>query len=373
MKVLMLTPTYYPIVGGAETAISRLTVGLNSRGIQTDVMTFNMDKVWNSRWRGKTELSDEGFRIFRIPGLNWYPFPHSNRITMGVNLIPGRFMNLTKSYDILHFHTELSFPLFSYFSKKPKVYHFHGLNFQFLKRYFLARFLLKRVADQYISLTRQMKNDLANLGIPKRKITCLPNGVDTAFFRPSNEKEDNLLLFVGRMTPSKGLHVLLKALAYIRRPVRLVLIGPKDWNSKYFSNILESIQTENDKGKHRIEYACEKSQKDLVNWYQRATIFVLPSTGAEAFGIVNLEALACETPVVATNVGGVSEIVKDGENGLLVEPNNALKLGNAIEYLLENGDLRKEFGRAGRKLVVEQFSIEAVVRKLIALYNGLAR
>jgi glycosyltransferase involved in cell wall biosynthesis len=368
----MLTPSYYPIIGGAETAIRLLAMGLNSSRIQTDVMTFNMDKLWLSKWTGRTEMSDDGFRIFRIPALNWYPLAHSNRITMGVNLIPGRFTNLAKSYDIFHFHSDLSFPVFSYFSDKPKIFHLHGIDFPFLKRYSLARFVLKNIADLYISLTDQMKSDLVKLGLPEEKIRSLPNGLDTKLFHPSNKKEDNLLLFVGRISPGKGLHVLLKSLKHLKRAVRVAIIGPPDWDSEYFNHILRLIQKENEKGKHAIEYIGEKSQTELVDWYQRASVFVLPSI-YEGLGIVNLEALACETPVVATKVGGIPEIVRNGEDGILVEPNNPLEIADAIQYLLDNDDVRKEFGRTGRNSVVEHFSSQAIVRKLVKIYKELAQ
>jgi len=368
-RVLMLTPSYYPIMGGAETIIQNLAVCLNSNGIQTDIMTFHMDTLWKPKWRGKTETSVQGFRVYRIPALNWVPFVHSNRITMGVNLIPGRFTNLLKNYDILHFHGELSFPLFSYFSGKPKIFHLHGLDFAFFQKYFLGRLILKNVADLYISLTNQMKKDLTLLGIPENKIRLLPNGIDVHFFHPGPQKEDDLILFVGRITFGKGLHVLLESLAYLKRPIRLVIIGPADWNSKYFNYVLRLIEKENKRKMHLVEYLGERNQENLVEWYQRASIFVLPPVGYEAMGVVYLEALACGTPVIATDVGGISEVVNDGENGYIVKPNDAIELANAIESLLDNGAIRKKLGQQGRKWVTENFSIEKSVHSLSRIYE----
>src|SRR3990172_6810856 len=138
MKVLMVTPTYYPIIGGAETAIRRLTIDLNQIGIHTDIMTFNMDKVWIPKWKGETVTSADGFCVFKIPGLNLVPFGHSPRNTMGVNLVPGRFTHMLKNYDVLHFHGEFSFPVFSYPLRKKKIFHFHGLDYGFFQRNFLG-------------------------------------------------------------------------------------------------------------------------------------------------------------------------------------------------------------------------------------------
>ena len=100
MRVLMVTPSYHPIKGGAESVIRTLTLNLNKIGIETDVMTFNMDCKWNPRWQGKTERMDN-INILKVPGLNWFPVAHSDLFTQRVNLIPGRFRNYFKNYDIV--------------------------------------------------------------------------------------------------------------------------------------------------------------------------------------------------------------------------------------------------------------------------------
>jgi glycosyltransferase involved in cell wall biosynthesis len=368
----MVTPTYSPIVGGAETAIRNLTIELNSMDVHTDVMTFHLDKVWSPKWNGQTEMSSDGFQVFRIPAFNWINLVRSSKFAMGVNLIPGRFRNLLKTYDILHYHVgDFSFPVFSSFLRKPRICQLHGLDVNFLKKYFFSKLILKHTGDIFLSPTNQMKTELVSLGISEGKIAYLSNSVDTDTFRPEGKKEAGLLLFAGRIKSGKGVHVLLNSLKHVETPVRLVIIGPPDWDPNYLNQILRMIEKENLRGKHKVEYLGAKSQKDIVKWYQRASIFVLPPTTYEALGIVNLEALACETPVVATDVGGIHEVVHNGENGILVEPNNTVKLANAIQYLLDNEDVRKKFGEEGRKLVVNSFSTKATVQKLIKIYEQL--
>lgn len=120
MRVLMVTPGFYPIKGGTETMVRNLSIELNKVGVHVDVMTFNMDRKWNPKWREKIEKID-GITVFKVPALNWLPSEHSPRITFGINLIPGRFRHWMKEYDIIHFHeAEFSFPLFSYFVKKTQ-------------------------------------------------------------------------------------------------------------------------------------------------------------------------------------------------------------------------------------------------------------
>jgi len=366
----MVTSSYYPIKGGAETVIRNLSIKLNEAGIQTDIMTFNMNQKWKPLWQARKEKID-GINVFRIPALNWLPMKHSDRITLGINLIPGRFRSQLKKYDIIHFHGEdLTFPLFSYAIKKPKIFHSHGFSLDFYKRYFLSKLILKNIADLYISISQQIRTDLIKLGIPENKIRYVPNAVDAGTFHPSGNKKDNLVLFVGRITFSKGLHVLLESLHYLKESIHLVIIGPSGWDTEYFHKILVQIGEENKKGVHKITYLGAMEQNDIIKWYQKASIFVLPSF-REAFSVANLEAMLCETPVVATHVGGVPEIVKNGENGILIPPNNAVKLAEAIQYLLENESVRAKFGRQGREWVVKHFSLEAVVEKLCEIYKEI--
>jgi glycosyltransferase involved in cell wall biosynthesis len=363
----MVTPCYYPIKGGTETTARNIAITLNRNGVQTSVMAFNVDQNRNPRWRGKTEKID-GITVYRIPALRLI---RSGRVTAMVNFIPGRFTHIMKNYDIIHFHEfELSFPFFSYFIKKPKILHLHGIKTDFLKKHHISRFLLKRLAHMYISISKQMTKDLITLGIPKDKIAYIPNSIDANFFKPGTNREENLLLYVGRISESKGLHILIKALKYLKESIRLTIIGPRDWNPNYYQNLLNLIEKENKKGKHRIEYFGPMEQKEIVEWYQKATIFILPSFG-EGFPVTILEALSCETPVIATPVGGVPEIIKNHETGILIPPGDAIRLAEAIDYLLENEDVRLKMAREGRKLVEEQYSLENTRKKLCAIYKQL--
>jgi glycosyltransferase involved in cell wall biosynthesis len=368
----MVTPGYYPIEGGTETVVRNLSTELRRFGIDTDVMAFNMDQKWKPKWRGKIEKID-GTTVFKIPALNWLPMVHSPRINLGVNLIPGRFMHLLKEYDIIHFHeAEFSFPLFSFLVKKPKILHVHGINFGFLQRYHLSRLMLNHSANLYLAITKQMKRELVRLGIPENKIIYFPNSVDTRIYHPGKEKRDNTLLYVGRLIPGKCVHVLLKSLNYIKTPLHLRIIGPPGWNLDYNREVLKSIETENRNGKHKITYLdrVDPNSDQLVKCYQEASIFVLPSL-FEPFGVVILEALACETPVVATQVGGIPEVVKNGENGLLVPVNDHLELAKAIQHLLDNKDVRVRFGKAGRKWVLKNFSLEVSTNRLSNIYKKM--
>ena len=110
----------------------------------------------------------------------------------------------------------------------------------------------------------------------------------------------------------------------------------------------------------------------LVKYYRQASIFVLP-TLVEAFGVVLLEALSCGTPVISTYTGGIPEVVKSGENAILVPVNDSVKLADAIEYLLENEYVRDRFAEAGRRWVLNNFSPETSVSRLFNIYQKISK
>lgn len=370
MRVIMVAPCYYPVKGGTEITVRNLAIALNKNGVHVDVMAFNVNQIRIPKWQGKTEKIDE-ITVYRIPALSLFQIVQSVKITAGVNFLPGRFIHILKNYDIIHFHEiDMSFPFFSYLVKKPKIIHLHGIDYNFLKKHFISRFLFKHLVHIYISISKRMEKELTKLGIPKDKIVYVPNCVDTNSFKPQARKEDNMLLFVGRISKGKGLHILIKSLRYVREPVRLIIIGPTDWDTVYYQNILNLIERENRKGKHEIKYLGALEPSELIEWYQKASIFILPSFG-EGFPVTVLEALACETPVIATPVGGIPEIVENNDTGLLIQQNSPIELAKAIQYLLTNPDMRLKMGYEGRKRVMQQYSLNVTVKKLCNIYRQL--
>lgn len=371
----MVTPSYYPLVGGTESLIENITMELNKMGIGTDVMTFNIDEKWNpwsvTRTRRENIEKINGVKVIKIQALTLLPL----RPLFRINFIPGRFTHQLTNYDIIHFHNEidLSFPIFSLKVNKPKIFHCHLLNISYnsFKSNPIQKYLLKKVASFYIVPSTYMKKLLINLGVSETKTTVIPNGIDVRKFHPSKEmKKENLILFVGRLHPTKGLHVLLEALKYLHTCVKLVVIGRPSSRPSYFKKVLCLIERENRRGIHKIIYLGPLKPEKIIYWYQKASIFVCPSL-SESFGIANLEAMACSTAVVSTYVGGIPEVVKNYENGILVQPNNAIELAKAIQYLLDNESVRINFGKAGRKRAIKFFSSDVIAKKIYEIYKKL--
>ncbi|MDX1547453.1 MAG: glycogen synthase [Rhodothermales bacterium] len=251
-------------------------------------------------------------------------------------------------------------------------------------------------ADGVIAVSPSMKDDVQALyGVPDHKIRVIPNGIDPAEYRPVSDEgvlrangidpAVPFVLFVGRITRQKGIIHLVRALHHLRPGTQVVLAaGAPD--TEEIGREMEAAVAE----------ACAATglpivwiremlpREDVIALYAHAAVFVCPSV-YEPFGIINLEAMACETAVVASAVGGIPGVVVDGETGLLVpfeargeedfEPRDpdafAQALAEAVNTLLADPARRAAFGRAGRARVEAHFSWRAVARQTLDFYQAL--
>jgi len=362
----MVTPFYYPQIGGAEISTENLAIQLNLRNVVTDVMTFNIDPQWRSF--SKTKI--HGINVLGIPALDLKTLKIPEFLFQ-MQFLPRKFTKHFKNYDIIHFQNDidLSFPVFSYHVSKPKVFHCRcpAPMFRLYQRNPLSQRLFRNSADIYIVISEELVKHLINLGIPVENIRVIPNGIDIEKFRPREQKTENMLLFVGRLDPIKGLHILLKALKYITTPVQLVIIGAPSWHHTYSDSALDLIEETKNKTIHKITYLGGLKREQIIKWYQKASIHVRPDTIGISGGNTAVEAMACETPVIGTG----NHIIKDGVNGIIVSPNNAVELAKATEFLINNKNVRQKLGKEGRKSVVENFSFEVVIEKIIQVYNEM--
>jgi glycosyltransferase involved in cell wall biosynthesis len=377
----MVTPSYFPIVGGTETYVQHLTHRLNSAGIRADIMTYNMNSKWKPVSIDETK-KENGFKIFRIAASNPRLFNfhgHSPyREFLNIHVIPRlTFSREFSNYDIVHFHddNDISFPAFSNLAckrEKPTLLHCHSLPYTYnkYKNNFLCNFLLKTSVDRYVSPSQYTTRLLLNLGLLRERIATLPNAVDTEAFKPDLKKRtDNLILYAARIDRAKGLDVLLKALLLLDTPAHVTIVGPVN-DPQFFSEIQSLSQKIRDKTMHKITYLGFVDNNTLIQWHQKAAIFVCSSI-LDHFPISNLEALACGTSVISTNVGAVPEVIKDGFNGLLVPPGEPLALASALKKFLESKRLRDSCGYNGRRTVEKYFSWDVVWKKMAQLYEQM--
>lgn len=211
-------------------------------------------------------------------------------------------------------------------------------------------------------------------GIPLERVRVVPNSIDHETFRPANRvpAQPPTVLYVGKIAPLKGMRTLAEAIPSIVRripEVRVVLIGsdhvvPGAGSTK--EQMLGDLHRAGVADRVSVLAPVERSQ--LVRLYQEADVCVLPTLW-DNFPNTCLEAMACGTPVVASAVGGLPEIIDDGKNGVLVPPGDGATLADAVVGLLERREARLEMGRAARARILETYTRPRVVAATIAVYN----
>ena len=242
-------------------------------------------------------------------------------------------------------------------------------------------------ADAVIAVSREHRNDLLTVypNVDPDRVTVIGNGIDADEYRrdPGTDLvEQNgvdssrpYVLFVGRVTRQKGLTHLLDAAAHLDPDAQLVLCAGAADTPELAAEIeakLERVRASRDEVVW-IERMLQR--QEVIQLLSHAAVFVCPSV-YEPLGIVNLEAMACETPVVATAVGGIPEVVDDGTTGLLVpldpDPDRfARDLAERINRLLADPEAARRMGEAGRRRAVDEFGWRAIAEQVAALYRRL--
>jgi len=182
-----------------------------------------------------------------------------------------------------------------------------------------------------------------------------------------------LVLFVGRLREQKGVHHLLEAVPHILAccPDAVVaVVGSPYYNRNTLTPYVANLHRLGNRYPHAVRFVPYVSHHELPNWYAAADVCVVPSTHDEAFGLVNVEAMAAGVPVVAAATGGISEVIVDGETGILLAPEQLQhSLAEAIVTILSNAKIAAVMGENGMRRVADQFTWEASAKRLQALYD----
>src|SRR4029077_18901072 len=235
------------------------------------------------------------------------------------------------------------------------------------------------MADAIVAVSNETKQDIERLfEVDPARVHVIHNGIDldeyrkvqstTALKRHGIDPAKPYLLFVGRITRQKGIIYLVRAIEFMDRDFQIVLCAGAPDTKEIAAEMNQALAAAKKK-RAEIFWSDEmRVRKGMVKIYSHAAVFCCPSI-YEPFGIINLEAMACGTAVVASAVGGIKEVVVDGETGFLVpleqmkespfEPIDPEKfsrdLAGKINQLMKNRQLREKFGKAGRKRVEEKF------------------
>jgi len=389
--------------GGMNVYVRELTRQLGQCGVHVDVFTRSQDE------HVPHVLHDLGYgnRVVHVPAGPETPLPKQQLAAHLPEFVAGiqRFAaEKGIHYDLIHSHYWMSGVAAETLKQDwnvPMVHMFHTLG---LMKNRVARSAeekegeyriqgersVLRAADRIIAATAAEKAQLEFLyQVNRGKITIIPPGVDTSHFYPIPPDEaksaigipphDNMFLFVGRIEPLKGIDTLLRALAYIRQsgvlaccPHYLTIIGgDPDASPDTMSAEMSRLQNlRHELGLDDIVlFAGKRGQDTLPYYYSAAQILVMPSH-YESFGMVALEAMACGTPVVASQVGGLGFLVQDGVTGYTIPDDDPQALGNRLVHLTHTPGLRQQMG-AQAAAYAQDYAWEKIATRLIEVYQSL--
>jgi glycogen synthase len=311
----------------------------------------------------------------------------------------------TLQADVIHCHTWYTH-LAGIFSREllqsPLILTTHSLEThrpwkveQLGNGYFLSRWIENHAyntADGIIAVSQQMKTDVIEAyGVSPERVTVIHNGIDPEYYKPTFDNdllleyginpEIPFVLFVGRITRQKGISQLISAAKYFNKNCQVVLCaGAPD--TPEIAKETEELIIELKSQREGIILISEMLPREKIKvLYSHARVYACPSL-YEPFGIINLEAMACETPVVGSAVGGIPEIIIEGETGFLIplesisrtdfNPKNPERFqkdfAQKVNLLLDNKELADTMGKAGRERVLDKFSWESIAKTTFNYY-----
>lgn len=403
MKVLMLT-TGYPKWenDSSHTYLHRLARLLVIKGLEIHVLAPHakdikkeeiMDGVYIHRFQYLYPSNTQ--TLAYLPGI-----PEKLKTLNGKIQVPFFMLSMIKAlleivkrynFDIIYAHWVIPTGFIAFLTKRihkrPVVIKLYGAE---IYPFYRRNNITSKIANRIIRSTlRNVEKVVGNSGptckvgeeISGEKIETLPEGVDLKYFNPNQDYDEiinryklfdhNIIFSTGRMVERKGFRYLIEAIPYILKeyPKTKLIIG-RDGPER---NNLEKLSVDLGIAENVI-FPGIISNIDLPKYMAVATVFVLPSivdkTGdTEGLGLVLLEAMACGTPVIGTNVGGIPYIIKNDVNGFLVEQKNPGQLARVIIGLF-NKDLGQTIGESGRKYIEENFTWSIIAEKCINILSS---
>jgi N-acetyl-alpha-D-glucosaminyl L-malate synthase BshA len=383
MRVKMVIYCFHPIIGGAERHTETLAKALVERGISVSVVT--------TRFPGLARFERiDGIPVYRIPSL-WATRPAygckgyihilTYLLTLFAHLVSHR-----NEYDILHIQQAL-FPavagvLAGKLLGKKTIVQIHttgsgeadDVRQLHSHRSGIAVLWALREANALVGVSRAMMAELQALN-PKGLLVSIPSVtslVNLSQHEPSLVVRQRLglpsgplVVCVARLTPQKAHDVLLRAWPMVLSccpDAHLVLVGggPEETRLRRLAENLGIAE--------RVYFAGE--QQEVAPYLVVSDVFVLPSR-AEGLGLALIEAMSAGLPCVASRVAGISELIEDGQNGLLVEPEDVAGLAEALLKLLEDRELAKKLGDKARQSVIQTYNPDVIVSQYISLYRQL--
>ncbi len=362
--VCMISSEYPPHVsGGLGVHVTRLTQGLTAFA--------DIDLVLPHQKRDYV-VPPAGIRthpMARVEASYEDPISWLHFAQHAFNLLKG----ITPKPRVIHCHdwvTVLGGIKCRWLLKVPLVFHVHLPN----RTPFCSSVEnLGLVCADLVTVNSQAMFEQLKDRFPDKEVAVVPNGVDTETFKPGNPATDAdpYVFFAGRLVEQKGVDHLLRAFVHVQKrfpKVKLKIAGAGPCKLAY-ERMADCLLVKKD-----VDFLGWKGSPELSTLYQGASVVVVPSI-YEPFGMTALEAMACARPVVASNTGGLREIIRHGVTGYLAEPGDHLDLAQWIMRLLDRENLRQELGAGAGRLVHESTTYQwpSIARQYAAFYQNLAR
>ncbi len=376
----MINIDFYPLLGGAQMHTLRLCRFLRAHGVDVEVITRHHPGL-------PYHENVDGIPVYRTP--IWHPSKAAASLSFTFNAL-RRLAASRGRYQIIHSHEMLSPMTIGLVGRElfgsqlvvnPHRGGYLGDMYKLKhRRPFTGGIRLGwacRRGDAFIAVSQEIASELQAGGVPKGKINLIPYALDTDHFRPLNGNRSTALrrqlglaeglwtCFAGRLVEEKGLDLLLNAWAEViqREPAaRLLIVGDGDERSR-----LEELANRLDLNRH-VHFTGAVT--DTTPYLQACDVYVQPSF-TEGLPIAVLEAMACSLPVAATAVGGVTDLMRDDQNGLVIPPRDVDSLRERLLNLLASKALRKRLGEQARQDVVAYCAVEQVGQAHLILYSGL--
>jgi len=398
MRIGILTNEYPPnVYGGAGVHVEYLTRELAGLGHMVRVLSF-----------GDQDAREERLRVEGVQPPVELKGQDSRHTKLFATLLQDLAMSAKLSaIDVVHCHTwytHFAGCLVKRLQSVPLVLTTHSLEphrpwkvEQLGTAYHVSTWIERTAyqnSDGVIAVSQAMKRDVHELyGVPHDRIRVIHNGIDLQQYRPTPsadtlveydiDRDVPYVLFVGRITRQKGIIHLVNAIRFFHPGAQVVLCAGAPDTPEIGREMDAAVERARAQSGHKIVWIREMLPKEkVITLYTHAAIFVCPSV-YEPFGIINLEAMACETPVVASAVGGIPEVVDHGETGLLVvletlsatevEPHHpeqfSRNLASAVNVLLDDPQLRAAMAQKARARVEREFSWTSIARETAAFYE----
>ncbi len=376
LRVAHVVSTFPPYKGGIGNVCKNQVEGLAKRGWNVDVIIPSY----------KNEIQDmyhpAKYRVIKKKSL----------LTFGnASLLPNISKEI-KEYDIVHIHYPFIGLEFLYLylllDKKVRIilqYQMDLVGRKWVRYLFwiyktvFTKLIVMRANKVLVSTWDYFEHSdiYKYYSAHENKFIPLANGVDINKFREKEitgeivekirKDKKKIVLFVGGLDEAhyfKGLDVLLNAMKELPE-AKLIIVGKGNLQSEY------EEQSNKLALKSRVFFLNKVDNDTLIDIYNVADVLVLPSTDkTEAYGLVTLEAMACGTPVITSDLPGVRTLINTGKDGLTFRVGNDRELAKKIRIIINNEELKKEYGANGKKKVVKHFSWDVIVDKLVAIYNA---